>query len=980
MDTSAFDEHPSAGHTEDVHASAVLQCPSEHLSLPVAAALAVVVHILRLAILVLALFACVVLYCFTLSWLVHLWLQTSLLTFAAALLRSCIGHEPALEAQRRVPLPSEQWLHEPEPELLLNAVEHVPNASGSPADRHEPKPLHQQEPSSSINPQKPHDTTLNISSTANLPGEPAHSQETAVKNEHAVSRKILHVPRPVLSDHEKKAAAQTSFIENMKAGTLTRAPQPSAEVPRPRTTGDATISRSNPFNVTAEQLAEASSFMSTASRKYKSKGSTGRSGPRSATPRVSNTRRFPAAQPQKPAPTAAPSVSTAPELVPPHIRKSMQAKAVRAESEDLQVTSDGKPMDVRQTLEKSEGDVAAGNGASSVSEEPGRTVTDEHDETQVEGDEKLKAGLSSEIQESAVNGLADTFNTDQETAFTEPEHEAVFSRKQPSHPERLDFYDSTPKLGRPASRAMTATALKAFQTTSSRAVDDRIDNARSIIEGFEAKQTSPRLSTTLFERPIRGVAQEVPLPTIAISRPSEDDLFAKDPRSDFIEGENTDADAMQEQASIQPGDGVVRHADKVIQEQADVKMAAENESSGIAHSPQYPPVEPSADAASTLEFTSDLIDLDVGGDTLTDSLYAESISSAPLRPSSEGSYALGPSALEATEAEATTHEQVPSTTPGWLSVGASDTVESSGIGSAAPLRPPGLENARPVNLDAFDALLSSGELPARSTSAKSAELLEDFSRTSPVPSQGREDTATAAETDVEFNKDDGDQTSLSTGGPVRDIEDDVPPKTATNASIGILNTSKRQAKEQKRLARDTLKEAWLDREEARTGVLGSNWTLARMQQLESTTRSYHKAREALASLMPSGHLNEEDSKYFPEFSPWSLTAPKFRPSGIKEIKARREANTSTSTFYEKPNNESSSDFDKLMENMMSARKLRNDIVAPNSNVAAHTSKAEAAAKLRRANLNYNSKRKALAAAFPDGVLPVELDAQFPGIF
>ncbi|KXT14370.1 hypothetical protein AC579_2772 [Pseudocercospora musae] len=1009
MDASAFDDDDTA----HVDASAVLQCMGADLSLPLAGAVAIVVHIVRLAILVLALFACVVLYCFTLTWLVHLWLQTSLLTFAATLLRSCVGHEAAvkgadLHAQRRVPLPSEQWLEEPEPEPepepLRNpaeagrshvknpaklgmveeadtepdhhsrthdtSVEHVLDASESSATRHEPKPLHRQEPLSSIDlAQKPHATTLNISSNATLPSELGHkflasNQETAVTNENAVSQKILPAPRPALTDQEEKAVIQTYFIEGMKAGTPNRALPPSVEVPRPRTTYDATISRSNPFNVTAEQLAEASSFMSTASRDYESKRSTVRHGPRSATPRVSNTQRLrshrPAAQPQKPAPASVSSVSTAPDFIPPHVRKSMQAKALRAASEDLlEGTSGDRPVTVRQTFEKPEGDIHAAVGASSVPGEAAKMVTDEHDENQGGCDEKLKAELICEIKASTVNGLADTYNTDQETTtvfdqpFAEPEHEAVFSRKQPSHAERLNFYDSTPELVQPANRAMTATALQAFQTTSSRAVDDRIDSARSIIEGLEANQTSPTLPKTFFKRPIRGVAQ------------------------------------------------------------ADAKMAAEKEPSGIAHTPQHLPVERSADAASTPEFTLDTIDLDLGAGTLKDSLSAESSSAALLRLNIEAPYALVPSYPAALGAESISHEQTPSTTPIWHSVDASDTVESpgvpaqqdstmrpttsSGIGSTTPLRPPGLDNARLENLDAFDGLLSNslvspptkGKLSARSTLAKSAELadLEEFSRTFRVPFEGRggcEDTAMAAETELELIKEEGDQASLSTGGPVQDIEDDVPSTIATNGSIGILDGSKRQAKEQRRLARDNLKEAWLEREEARTKVLGT-WSLDGMQQLEAATRSYHEARDALIIIMPSGNLNEEDCKCFPAFSTSALTAPKVRPSGMKVIKSRREAKQSNaSSFYEK-DSDSSSEIESLKDNMMVARKLREDAVAfqrsarPNTNIAYRTWKETAIGKLKRANLYYNSKRKALAAACPGGVLPSELEAQFPEI-
>ncbi|EME88178.1 uncharacterized protein MYCFIDRAFT_76008 [Pseudocercospora fijiensis CIRAD86] len=1053
MDVSAFEED-----TGDVDASAVPQRMTEHLSPTLAAAVAIVAHIVRLAILVLALFACVVLYCFTVSWLVHLWLQTSLLAFTAELLRSCIGDEAAitgasLHAQRRVPLPSEQWLEEPEPEPLLDSaeaggssieesakvgmvgkaaatlerhggthdksVEHVPDASGPPANSREPEPIHRQEPSSSIaEAQKLRVSTLHTSNTAALCGGAVQKalvsdKKKFVAKENAVPQKILPGPRPVLTDQEKKAAAQTSFIENMKAGMLNRAFQPSVEVSRSLATNEATAARNNAFNFTAEQLAEASSFMSTASRDYKSKASTGRGGPRSAKPHVSDIRRFQpnrhVAQPPKPVPAGMASVSNPPDYVPPHVRKSLQAKACRAAPQDLlQVTNDGKPVDMTQKPENSDGDDASGCGASSIPEEADNMVTDEHNEIHYEVDEERKAGLISEINESTVNEPADTFNPNQETAtvfhqpFIEPEHEAVFSRKQPSHPERLSFYDSTPELIQPASRAMTATALKAFQTTSSRAVDDRIDNARSIIEGLGPEKTSPMLSTTSYECPTRENGQELPRPTISISRPSEEDFLAQDLGSDVVEAEGwtgsdqsgkehhadmdvlwasdleaallascsdnsrpqplssiRDENAMQEQTSMQSRDDAVRRAVKVIQEQADVNMIAEKEPPGITLSPQYPPVELRPDEISTSDVTRDLIDLDLGGGALTDSVPGESFSATPLRPSIDApnsSTPSFPSALESTEQESIGHER---------SVDASDILEppephaqkdppllpstSSAIGFTAPTKPPGLQNARLVNLDAFDDLLSKGF-------ASQLEVIED----------------------------DGDQASLSAGGPVQDIEDHVPANIATNGSIGVLDGSKRRARERRRLARDKLKEAWLEREEARTRVVGT-WSLGGMQQLEDATRLYHEARSALATLMPSGHLNEEDFQSFPAFTTSALAAPKVRPSGMQEIKSRRKANESNTSSSHEKDSESSSELDGLKDNMMAARKLREDAIAfqrsrrPNTNIAFHTWKDTAGGKLKRANLYYNSKRQALAAAFPNGALPAELEAQFPEI-
>ena len=217
------------------------------------------VHIVRLAILVLALFACVLLYCFTLSWLVHLWLQTSLLTFAAALLRSCISDESAfknsgLHAQRRVALPSEEWLEEPEPEPLLDSAEtgsssieesvkvgmaevadaeperrsraheksaeHVPNASESPTNDHGSKSIQQPEPSSGETVAQKLPDAANTSDTAALCSEAgqkslARDRKKSVAKENTVLQKPIPAFRPVLTEQEKKAAAQTSFIDGI---------------------------------------------------------------------------------------------------------------------------------------------------------------------------------------------------------------------------------------------------------------------------------------------------------------------------------------------------------------------------------------------------------------------------------------------------------------------------------------------------------------------------------------------------------------------------------------------------------------------------------------------------------------------------------------------------------------------------------------------------------------------------------------------
>lgn len=208
-------------------------------------------------------------------------------------------------------------------------------------------------------------------------------------------------------------------------------------------------------------------------------------------------------------------------------------------------------------------------------------------------------------------------------------------------------------------------------------------------------------------------------------------------------------------------------------------------------------------------------------------------------------------------------------------------------------------------------------------------------------------------------------------------------------------SSKKLQKEAKHAAREALKEAWCDREYARTQVNGGH-TQERVQGLREATARYAKKRSELMALMGNGVLNDEDASMYPLFGAMELTAPKNRPFTIAEVKAKKKAQKEADDVRElgltvgsgdgadeAPPNDDGVDTD-LLNAMAKAKELRVAALdyfkqgRPQSNIRYTEWKARGDGGLERANKYYNKKRVALLEAL-DGQLTPDLQAKYPAL-
>lgn len=212
-------------------------------------------------------------------------------------------------------------------------------------------------------------------------------------------------------------------------------------------------------------------------------------------------------------------------------------------------------------------------------------------------------------------------------------------------------------------------------------------------------------------------------------------------------------------------------------------------------------------------------------------------------------------------------------------------------------------------------------------------------------------------------------------------------------------SEKKMARYSKKAAREAVKEAWIDREDARVRVCGS-FSVEAAEMLRETTCVYHKRREELQALMGNGKLNEEDAASFPRFSDMDISAPKARPEGIVKIKRRRKEKPhvrETRSTENSPSNAAhilassqhplpySAEACEAIDRVRAAKTLRQQAkdyfkqAHPHSEPSYGTWKANGAAKLGRANVLYNKKLKVLKEVFHNDGVPSELQTEFPDV-
>lgn len=193
-------------------------------------------------------------------------------------------------------------------------------------------------------------------------------------------------------------------------------------------------------------------------------------------------------------------------------------------------------------------------------------------------------------------------------------------------------------------------------------------------------------------------------------------------------------------------------------------------------------------------------------------------------------------------------------------------------------------------------------------------------------------------------------------------------------------------REQKKVARDELKDAWFEREESRKKLLGA-FSVEGANDLKQRTIDYLDKQSVLQFLMKSGELNEQDAAMFPEFGLMDLAVPKVKAVGLDEWRHRkRESKTAITEFAEAAPvapAERSDETDPVIKDMLTAQRHRNQAKdqlrqRPGTNMTYPTWVTTCRQKIARADKNYNRKRKTLAAAYPAG-LPRELELRFPKI-
>ncbi|KAK4545767.1 hypothetical protein LTR36_002721 [Oleoguttula mirabilis] len=377
----------SAGASHELTMKEVYQRLPMIIKRPVHATVGVSVHFFKVGILVVALAGCVAAYCIAIVWICLFWFQTKLLIITAALLQSCLEEQPThadtgspatvQEPLKEIPV---QTVHEGRDELvkrikqrerdveedIARAAHHEASTVDEedwsvPSDEAQtefgeyqqdilPPPAVHGPPLTSV-PEAEQAKDLAIATTTDQQdARPDQEQSAPLKAmqleaseaqqptlpagvHRGATRKTAAEPKPAVSKEERKAQVQTAWLSSMNSSTTAATPKTTAV----RTTG-----------FSAEQIAEASSFMKGATRggaKQKSKlhGSTRTAkSPVAATFKPRHADAGPEAVRQ--------SAPTQPEhehrrgdsatTVPPHLRKAREvreSRESRASAENAQI-------------------------------------------------------------------------------------------------------------------------------------------------------------------------------------------------------------------------------------------------------------------------------------------------------------------------------------------------------------------------------------------------------------------------------------------------------------------------------------------------------------------------------------------------------------------------------------------------------------------------------------------------------------------
>lgn len=317
------------------------------------------------------------------------------------------------------------------------------------------------------------------------------------------------------------------------------------------------------------------------------------------------------------------------------------------------------------------------------------------------------------------------------------------------------------------------------------------------------------------------------------------------------------------------------------------------------------------------------------------------------------------------------------------------------LNTRQPPGPPGLGAASPDTQATFDALIPKVETtPGRvsnlgkfiSTATKSSASL-DKTHGEAVVENGSAVTAIRVQNlPLIGQKEPLSSTKLPTAAYDATFPE-LPKVVVSDIKAGDIPSDKNMKREQKKVAREGLRDAWYDREVSRK-KLNASFSLEGANDLKQKTLLYLGKRSALQSLMVSGTLNPQDTEMFPEFGAMDLSPPKVNALTADEWRSRKRE--STAVVVEPTDAapvvaaEPSDDIASIIKDMVTAQGHREAARArlkeprPQSNMAYATWLKTCNQTCARADKLYCRKRKILVAAFPAG-LSSELELRFPDI-
>lgn len=203
-------------------------------------------------------------------------------------------------------------------------------------------------------------------------------------------------------------------------------------------------------------------------------------------------------------------------------------------------------------------------------------------------------------------------------------------------------------------------------------------------------------------------------------------------------------------------------------------------------------------------------------------------------------------------------------------------------------------------------------------------------------------------------------------------------ETRTDAQVNV----KKAKTSERKLVRESLKDFWWDREEARKKV-SATFDLEGAQDLQRKTIIYLEKRSALCSLMSSGELNDSDAAMFPELGLMDLAVPKVKALMMtaEEMRIRkRESKAALAKVVgDAPSSPppQSGDIETVIKDMANAQRHRQE--ARESDEPPLGTTRNVWLKMRaRADKQYCRKYDILTAAYPAG-LPAELATRFPPV-